>query len=108
MRKIDSSVSWQKYYVQDFSDEEMARDWTLHQEDKVEIAKYQPEYQAFIATQICALRLYGKFLTDLNSLSPRIINYINGQLKLPPSVSITISQRKMTYHQHLKRIMRGI
>ena len=106
MKEIHPLSSYQKYYAQDFSDEELARDWTLSPGDKTEVSKYQPEYQAFIATQICALRIYGVFLTHLTSLSPRIVNYLNRQLKLPPSLGITISQRKMTYHQHLRRIMR--
>ena len=65
---------------QDFSDEEMARDWTLSEADQQEIGKYRKNSRLFIATQLCAVRLYGRFVMDVNDLSPRIINYLNGQL----------------------------
>ena len=70
---------------QDFSDEEMARVWTLSEADQQEIGKYRKNSRLFIATQLCAVRLYGRFVMDVNDLSPRIINYLNGQLALPAS-----------------------
>ena len=71
---------------QDFSDEEMARDWTLSEADQQEIGKYRKNSRLFIATQLCAVRLYGRFVMDVNDLSPRIINYLSGQLALPVCV----------------------
>ncbi len=62
---------------QDFSDEEMARDWTLSQADKQEIGKYRKNSRLFITIQRCAVRLYGRFLLEVNDLSPRIISYLN-------------------------------
>jgi hypothetical protein len=67
---------------QDFSDEEMARDWTLSDADKKEISKYRKNSRTFIAIQLSALRLYGRFLAEVNGLSPRIVNYLNNQLGL--------------------------
>ena len=58
MKQLQQQDNQQKYFSKDFSDEGLARDWTLSKEDKAEISKYQPDYQAFIAAQICALRLY--------------------------------------------------
>ena len=34
---------------QDFSDEEMARDWTLSESDRQEIGKYRKRFRLFIA-----------------------------------------------------------
>ena len=48
--------------LQDFSDEEMARDWTLSDPDIAEVAKYRRNSRLFIAIQLCAVRLYGRFL----------------------------------------------
>ena len=57
---------------QEFSTEEMARDWTLSPEDKQEIGKYRKNSRLFIAIQLCAVRLYGRFLGDVHDLSPQI------------------------------------
>ena len=84
---------------QDFSDEEMARDWTLSEADKREINRYRTNSRLFIAIQLCAVRLYGRFLVEVNDLSPRIVSYLNSQLKLPPSswqANLTICKRGYT------------
>lgn len=80
---------------QDFSDEEMARDWTLSEADKREINRYRTNSRLFIAIQLCAVRLYGRFLVEVNDLSPRIVSYLNSQLKLPPSLTINTPDRPM-------------
>lgn len=90
---------------QNFSDERMARDWTLSEEDIREVGKYRKDYRAFIALQLCSLRLYGYFLSDVNALSQKIVNYINGQLGLPPSLTIAVPEREVTFHKHRKRIL---
>lgn len=59
-------------FPQDFSDEEMARDWTLSESDKKEVSRYRVNSRLFIAIQICVTRLYGRFLMEVNDLSPRI------------------------------------
>lgn len=90
---------------QDFSDEEMARDWTLSESDKREIGKYRKNSRLFIAVQLCAIRLYGRFLSEVNNLSPRITNYLNNQLGLPPSLAIQVPDREATYIEHRKNIL---
>lgn len=65
---------------QHFSDEEMAKDWTLSKQDKEEINKYRKNYRLFISIQICSIRLYGRFLKQVNELSPRIVSYLGRQL----------------------------
>ena len=83
----------------------MARDWTLSKADKIEIEKYRKDYRLFVAVQICSIRLYGRLLVETNDLSPRIINYLNSQLRLPPTLSIQAPGRKATYLDQRKSIM---
>jgi hypothetical protein len=47
---------------QQFSDEEMVRDWTLSASDTQEIEKYRKNFCLFVAIQLCSVRLYGRFL----------------------------------------------
>lgn len=90
---------------QDFSDEEMARDWTLSDADKKEISKYRKNSRIFIAIQLSALRLYGRFLAEANGLSPRIVNYLNNQLGLPPSLTVATPEREATFSEYRKNIL---
>jgi len=88
-----------------FSDEEMARDWTLSENDQQEIGKYRKDYRLFIAVQLCTLRLYGRFLSEVNEVSPRIVNYLNTQLDLPPSLVIRTPDRPATYSEHRTNLL---
>jgi hypothetical protein len=63
---------------QEFSDEELARDWTLTEHDLQEIGKYRKNSCLFISVQICSVRLYGRFINEVDVLSPRIVNYLTG------------------------------
>lgn len=90
---------------QEFSTEELARDWTLSSEDKQEMGKYRKNSRLFIAIQLCAVRLYGRFLGDVHDLSPQIVNYLTGQLDLPPSLTIQIPQREATALEHRQNIL---
>ena len=90
---------------QDFSDEEMARDWTLSQADQQEIGKYRRNSRLFIAIQLSAVRLYGRFLLKVSDLSPRIISYLNSQLDLPPSLTIPVPDRDATVSEQRKNIL---
>ena len=90
---------------QDFSDEEMARDWTLSEADKKEVNRYRTNSRLFIAIQLCAVRLYGRFLVEVNDLSPRIVSYLNSQLDLPPSLTINTPDRGATFSEQRKNIL---
>ncbi|MCB1713809.1 MAG: Tn3 family transposase [Candidatus Competibacteraceae bacterium] len=90
---------------QHFSDEEMVRDWTLSVGDIEEVAKYRKSFRLFVAIQLCAVRLYGRFLNQIHDLSPHIINYLGQQLDLPPSLGVEVPQRKATYTDHRQNIM---
>ena len=90
---------------QDFSDEEMARDWTLSETDKKEVNRYRTNSRLFIAIQLCAVRLYGRFLVEVNDLSRRIVSYLNSQLELPPSLTISTPDRDATFSEQRKNIL---
>lgn len=90
---------------QDFSDEEMIRDWTISEEDKHEVHRYRINFRLFIAIQLCAVRLYGRFLVKVDDLSPRIVSYLNRQLELPPSLTIKVPDRDATFSKQRKNIL---
>ena len=62
----------------------MARDWTLSEGDRQEIERYRKNFHLYIAIQIYAVRLYGRFLNQVHDISPHIIDYLRQQLGLPP------------------------
>ena len=66
---------------QDLSDEEIAMDWTLSEADRLEIGQYRKNSRLFIAIQLCAVCLYGRFVAEANNLSPRINSYPAADLK---------------------------
>lgn len=88
-----------------FSEEELIRDWTLSAQDKSLLSKFRKNNRQNIAIQICAVRLYGQLLNNYGDLSPRIINYINKQLELPPTLYATIPTREATYLEHRKHVL---
>lgn len=90
---------------QNFSDEEMARDWTLSAADRAEVEKYRKNFRLFVAIQLCSVRLYGRFLNHVHDLSLHIVDYLGQQLDLPPSLAIDVPERKATYTDHRQTIM---
>jgi TnpA family transposase len=90
---------------QSFSDEEMVRNWTLSENDKIEINKFRKIFRPFIAIQLCTIRLYGRFLKNIHDLSPQITNYLNFQLGLPPLLTIIVPEREATYLEQRKKIL---
>ena len=88
-----------------FSDEEMVRDWNLSSDDQHEIRRYRIDNRLFIAVQLCVVRLYGRFLKDVNDLSPRILSYLSQQLDLPPTLTIQTPTRKATYSEQRQQIL---
>ena len=82
---------------QDFSDEELARDWTLTEGDQGEIGKYRKSFRLYRAIQLCAVRLDGRFLTPVHDVSPRIANSLGSKLDLPPSLQVQVPEREATY-----------
>jgi len=92
----------------DFSDEEMTRDWTLSNADKKAISNYRKIFRLHIAIQICAVRLYGRFLNQSHNLSPQIVNYLGQQLDLPPSLAVQTPEREATYLAHRQNVLKHL
>jgi hypothetical protein len=88
-----------------FSDEEMARDWTLTELDLKELGRYRMVYRLYIAVQICAVRLYGRFIGEVDDLSIRILSYLSGQLNLQPIMTIQKPERRATRSDYQQKIL---
>jgi len=93
---------------QNFSDEEMARDWTLLEGDQQEIERYRKSFRLYIAIQICAVRLYGRFLNQVHDVSPHIVGYLGKQLALPPSLTVEVPEREATYLEHRQNVLKHL
>jgi hypothetical protein len=92
-------------FPQNVSEEEMARDWTLSDSDRAEISQYRKSSRLFVAIQLWAVRLYGRFFTQVHDLSPHIGHYLGHQIDLPPSLTIEVPGRKATYTEHRQHIL---
>ena len=103
---LNSKQRYQPISVpQEFSDEELIRDWTLSEEDKQELNNYRKFYRTFVALQMCAIRLYGRFINNASVISIKIINYLNQQLDLPPMLSVTPPEREATFSEQRRNIL---
>ena len=87
------------------SDEELVKDWTLSECDRQEVKKYRKQYRLSVAIQICAVRLYGRFLNQIHDLSPHIVNYLGQQLELPPYLNVQLPEREATYLEHRQNVL---
>jgi hypothetical protein len=92
-------------FPQPFSEEEIARDGTLSDNDRAELRKYRKSSRRLVAIQLCAVRLYGRFFPQGHDLSPPIVHSLGHQLDLPPSLTIEIPDRKATYTEHRQPIL---
>ena len=105
MKNRKQVVRKSTFLQQQISQEEIARDWTLSDNDKHEISQYRKGYRLFLATQLCAVRLYGRFLLNPNELPAQVINYLSRQLDLDPVLSVNIPERKATLTEHRQNIL---
>lgn len=71
--KKSKQQTYFNYFTNECSDEELARDWALSSPDKKQIIQYHKQYRVHFAIQLCALRLYGRFIV-VNTLSPKLID----------------------------------
>ena len=88
------------------SDEEMVRDWTLSRRDCQMVNRYRRRYRLGIAIQLCSMRLYGRFIGQVASLSSRVVSYIGSQLNLPPTLSVDTPEREATLIEHRNNILK--
>jgi TnpA family transposase len=92
-------------FPQHVSEEAIARDWTLSEQDRAELGKYRLTFRLFVALQLCAVRRYGRFLPQVHALSLPIVHYVGHQLGLPPSLVLDVPERKATYTEHRQQIL---
>jgi len=92
-------------FTKDFSDEEIARDWTLFDLDLKQISTFRKSYQLYAGVQICSIRLEGGFLASVQELSPHIINYLTSQIGLPLTMFVNEPTRRATRSQYHRQIL---
>lgn len=61
-----------------------------------------------IAIQICAVRLYGRFVHHVHDVSPHIVNYLGQQLDLPPSLTVEVLEREATALEHRQNVLQHL
>ncbi|MGI9070410.1 MAG: DUF4158 domain-containing protein [Bryobacteraceae bacterium] len=90
---------------EDPSEEELARDWTLSEADRVEVLRCRgDDNRRRFALQLCVLRHYGRFLDRYQEVPVRILNHLNRQLGLTPLVSLPEAERDATESGHQQRL----
>jgi len=87
------------------SDEELARDWTITDADRVEVLRCRGAGNRHrFAMRLCALRSLGRFVDDFAAAPVRIVNHIGRQLGFTPSLFIEPPDRRATTAEHVQRI----
>lgn len=90
---------------QDSSEEELARDWTLTDTDRAEVLRCRgDDNRRRFALQLCVLRQYGRFIDRFQDAPVRILNHLNRQLGLTPTVSLPEAERDATESSHQQRL----
>ena len=87
------------------TDEELARAWTLAEEDKAEVFRCRGEgSRRRFAVQLCVLRNYGRFLNGYGAVPVCILNHLGQQLGLPPVLFLEPPEREATETEQARRI----
>ena len=90
---------------EDPSDDELLRHWTLSDADRREILRCRgDDNRRRFALQLCALRLYGRFVPNHMAAPVRILNYLGRQLDLPPTLFLPPPHREATDLEQEQRI----
>ena len=90
---------------EDPSEEELARDWTLSEADRAEGLRCRgDDNRRRLALQLCVPRQYGRFLDRYQDVPVRILNHLNRQLGLMPTVSLPEVERDATESSHQQRL----
>ena len=90
---------------QNFSDEEMARDWTLTENESKRVGALSYGLPFVYRGANCAVRLYGPFIGEVDDLSIRILSYLSGQLNLQPIMTIQKPERRATRSDYQQKIL---
>jgi len=89
------------------SDDELSRDWTLSPADLVEVRRCRGAANRHrFALQLCVLRNFGRFTRSYEAIPVRVLNHLGAQLKLPPLLLLSASERGATETNQAHRIRR--
>jgi hypothetical protein len=89
----------------DPSEEELARNWTLSEADRAEVWRCRgDDNRRRFSVQLCVLRQYGCFPDRYQGVPVRVLNHINRQLGLMPTVSLPEAERDATESSHQQRL----
>jgi TnpA family transposase len=86
------------------SEDEIIRDWSINDSDKIFISKFNTNYRLWIYLQLCSLRLFGQLLDNPNSLDGQIIGYACRILRIPIVATAEIPTREATKTEHKKQV----
>lgn len=92
---------------EDPSEEELARDWSLSEEDVAQVNRSRsPIPKLHLALQLCYLRKYGCFLSEFQ-VPLKIVNHIHLQIGLEPVLfAPELTMYEETRQEHEARIRR--
>jgi TnpA family transposase len=95
--------------MDDLSEDDLARDWSLTPRDLVFVATCRgPDHRRRFALQLCMLRAHGRFLDDYRQAPVKIINHLSRQLALPPVLALDRPTRGPTERVQAQRIRRHL
>ena len=90
---------------EDPSDDELLRHWTLSEADTRESLRCRgDDNRRRFALQLCALRIFGRFVPNHIAVPVRILNYLGRQLDLPPTLFLPPPHREATDLEQEQRI----
>ena len=72
--------------------------------DARSLSKHRTNFRLFVALQLCAVRLYGRFSPG-SMRSLRTLSIMWAIADLPPSLALDVPERKATYTDHRQQIL---
>jgi Domain of unknown function (DUF4158) len=91
----------------DPSEEELARDFSLSEADKVEVRQCRgDDNRRRFALQLCVVRKHGRFLGSYRQVPVKILTHISRQLELSPVLFVPDIERGATESDYQERIRR--
>lgn len=89
----------------DPTDEQLARDWTLSEKDRIEVRRARGAAHRYrFAIQLCVLRNEGRFIDRYDNVPMRIVNHLGRQLHLPAVLLLEAPDRAKTETEQQQRI----
>ena len=87
------------------SDDDLLRPWTLSEADTRESRRWRgDDKRRRFALQLCALRIFGRFVPKHMAVPVRLLNSLGRQLALPPTLCLPPPHRAATDVEQEQRI----